>query len=44
MNYFDILKRIAKTLDSIDKSLKDAVTLLLLIKKNTENLNYYEDE
>lgn len=44
MNYFDILKRIARTLESIDKSLKDALVLLQQIKRNTDNLQYYEDE
>lgn len=44
MNYFDILKRIARALESIDSSLKEAVELLWQIKKNTDNLAYYEDE
>lgn len=43
MNYFDILKRIARTLESIDKSLLVAIELLRQIKKNTDNLQYYEE-
>lgn len=42
-NYLDILKQIARTLMSIDKSLKEALVLLEQIKKNTDNLQYYEE-
>lgn len=44
MNYLDILRRIARALESIDASMKEAVELLRIIKTNTDKLNYYEDE
>lgn len=41
--YLDILKRIARALESIDTSLKEALVLLQQIKKNTDNLQYYDE-